>query len=214
MKRILSFGFFVGFLASAFFLLAHTSTATEKTTGVTFNKDVAPIIQKNCQVCHRPGEVAPMSFMSYKEVRPWAKSIREKVVTREMPPWFADPKHGEFENDCRLNQKDIDTIVAWVEDGAKEGDAKDLKPNPQFTQGWQMGKPDAVLTMTEDFNIPTDGVIPYKYFAVPTNFAEDRYVQFAEIRAGDRAHVHHVIISVRYPGQGALPPAGEISPEA
>src|ERR1044071_2741010 len=165
MKRILSFGF----LASAFFLLAHTGTATEKTTGVTFNKDVAPIIQKNCQGCHRPGEVAPMSFMSFKEVRPWAKSIREKVVTREMPPWFADPKHGEFENDCRLLQKDIDTIVAWVEDGAK-----DLKPNPKFTEGWQMGKPDAVLTMTEDFNIPTDGVIPYKYFAVPTNFTEDQ----------------------------------------
>ena len=118
------------------------ATATEKTTGVTFNKDVAPIIQKNCQGCHRPGEVAPMSFMSYKEVRPWAKSIREKVVTREMPPWFADPKHGEFENDCRLLQKDIDTIVAWVEGGAKEGDPKDLKPNPKFTEGWQMGKPD------------------------------------------------------------------------
>jgi hypothetical protein len=214
MKRILGFGFFMGFFASAFFLLARTGAATEKTVGVTFNKDVAPIIQSNCQVCHRPGEVAPMSFMSYKEVRPWAKSIREKVVTREMPPWFADPKHGEFVNDCRLPQKDIDTIVAWVEGGAKEGDPKDLKPNPKFTEGWQMGKPDAVLTMTVDFDIPPEGVIPYKYFAVPTNFTEDRYVQFAEIRAGDRAHVHHVIVSVRYPGQGALPPAGEITPEA
>src|ERR1044072_8846065 len=166
MKRILSFGFFVGFLASAFFLLAHTNAATEKTIGVTFNKDVAPIIQNNCQVCHRPGAVAPMPFMSYKEVRPWAKSIREKVVTRDMTPWFADPKQREFQNDCRLLHKAIDTIVTWVEALAKEGDAKDLKPNPQFTQGWQMGKPDVVLTMTEDFNIPTNGVIPYKYFAV------------------------------------------------
>ena len=113
--------------------------------GVTFTKDVAPIIQKNCQVCHRPGEVAPMSLLTYKEVRPWAKSIREKVLRREMPPWFADPTHGEFINDCRLSQKEIDTLVAWVDDGAKEGDPKDLPPNPKLTDGWQIGKPDIVV---------------------------------------------------------------------
>jgi hypothetical protein len=180
---------------------------------VTFTKDVAPIIQKNCVVCHRPGEVAPMSFLSYKEVRPWARSIREKVVTGEMPPWFADPKHGEFSNDARLSKKDVDTISAWVADGAKEGDLRDLPPNPTFAEGWQIGKPDVVLPMTTDFNIPAEGVIPYKYFAVPTNFTEDRYVQLAEIRSGDRAHVHHVIISVRYPGSSPLPAAGEISPD-
>ena len=85
---------------------------------VTFTKDVAPIIQKNCQTCHRPGEVAPMSFLTYKEVRPWARSIREVVASRQMPPWFADPQHGEFSNDVRLSQKEIDTITAWVEGGA------------------------------------------------------------------------------------------------
>jgi hypothetical protein len=180
---------------------------------VTFTRDVAPIIQKNCVVCHRPGEVAPMSFLNYKEVRPWARSIREKVVTGEMPPWFADPKHGEFSNDARLSKKDVDTISTWVADGAKEGDPQDMPPNPTFTNGWQIGKPDVVIPMTVDFNIPAEGVIPYKYFAVPTNFTEDRYVQLAEIRSGDRAHVHHVIISVRYPGSTPLPAAGEISPE-
>lgn len=190
------------------------SRAVTSAASVTFTKDVALIIQKNCQVCHRPGEVAPMSFMSYKEVRPWAKAIREKVVTREMPPWFADPNHGEFVNDSRLSQKEIDTISAWVEGGAKEGDPKDLPPNPKFPDGWQIGQPDAVLTMTTEYSVPTDGVIPYKYFAVPTNFAEDRYVQFAEIRPGDRTHVHHVIVNVRYPDQGTLPAAGEITPEA
>jgi hypothetical protein len=199
--------------ALGIFLIPGSRSATTAAS-VTFTKDVAPIIQKNCQVCHRPGEVAPMSFMNYKEVRPWAKSIREKVVAREMPPWFADPKHGEFSNDCRLSQKEIDTIVAWVEGGAKEGDPKDMPPNPKFTAGWQIGQPDVVLPMTVEFSIPAEGVIPYKYFVVPTNFTEDKFVQYAEIRAGDRAHVHHVIVSVRYPSQGSLPPAGELSLES
>jgi hypothetical protein len=213
MKR--NFGLcLIGVLAALGISMSSDSRLAISAASATYAKDVAPIIQKNCQVCHRPGEVAPMSFMSYKEVRPWARSIREKVVTREMPPWFADPKHGEFSNDSRLSQKDIETITAWVEGGAKEGDPKDTPPNPVFTAGWQMGKPDVVLPMTVEFNVPAVGVIPYKYFAVPTNFTEDKYVQFAEIRAGDRTHVHHVIVSVRYPGQAPLPEAGEITPEA
>ena len=212
MKR--SFGLcLMGALGTLGVFLSPGSHRATTAASVTFTREIAPIIQKNCQVCHRPGEVAPMSLMNYKEVRPWAKSIREKVVAREMPPWFADPKYGEFSNDCRLSQKEIDTIVAWVEGGAKEGDPKELPPNPTFTKGWQIGQPDVVLPMTVEFNIPAQGVIPYKYFAVPTNFTDDRYVQYAEIRAGDRAHLHHVIVNVRFPGQGPLPQAGEISPE-
>jgi len=179
---------------------------------VTFNKDIAPIIQTKCQTCHRPGEVAPMALLTYKQVRPWAKSIREAVTSRTMPPWFADEKHTEFSNDPRLSQKEIETIQAWVAGGSPEGDAKDLPPNPNFPEGWQIGKPDVVLPMTVEFNIPAEGTIPYKYFAVPTGFTEDKFVQFAEIRQGDRAHVHHVIVSVRYPEHGELPPAGEIEP--
>jgi hypothetical protein len=180
-------------------------------TAPTYAKDVAPIIQRNCQVCHRPGEVAPMSFLSYRDVRPWAKSIKEKVLSREMPPWFAAPEHGQFSNDTRLSQKDIETLVAWIDGGVAEGNPKDTPPNPKFPEGWNVGQPDVVLSMTEDFSIPAEGVIPYKYFSVPTNFTEDRYVQLAEIRIGDRAHVHHVIIGVRYPDGSAALPAGEIS---
>ena len=176
---------------------------------VTFNKDVAPILQKNCQGCHRPGEVAPMSFLTYKDVRPWAKSIREVTMRRQMPPWFADPKHGDFSNNASLPQEDIDTLAAWAESGAREGDAKDLPPNPKFIDGWNIGQPDLVLTMAEEFNVPAEGVIPYKYFSVQTNFSEDRYVQFAEIRPGDRRHVHHVIIGVRFPGQAPQGQRGE-----
>lgn len=215
MKHLIS-GCAIGIsLIGALFVTLGTSQATVNSpAAITFSKDVAPIIQKNCQGCHRPGEVAPMSFMSYKDVRPWVKSIREKVLTREMPPWFADPRHGEFSNDCRLPQKDIDTIVAWIDGGVKEGDPADMPPNPKFTPGWQIGNPDVVLTMTEEFSVPADGEVPYKYFAVPTNFTEDKYVQFAEIRQGNRELVHHIIVDVKYPEHGDLPKAGEIKPNA
>ncbi len=177
---------------------------------VTYTKDVAPIIQKNCQSCHRPGEVAPMPFTNFKDTRPWAKAIKEKVVTRVMPPWFADPKHTDFENDARLSEKEIETISAWVDQGAKEGDPKAMPPSPKFVEGWNIGKPDVVLSMTTEFEVPLEGAVPYKYFVIPTNFDEDKYVQFAEIRAGDRSHMHHLIVSVRYPDGSPLPPAGEL----
>src|SRR5215831_10350641 len=113
----------------------------------TFSKDVAPIFYKNCAGCHRAGEIAPMSLLTYKEVRPWARSIREKVAGRQMPPWHADPQYGSWENDRRLSQKDIDTIVAWVDAGAPEGNAKDVPPMPGFAGGWQIGQPDQILYM-------------------------------------------------------------------
>ena len=192
----------------------HSSVAPATSPGTaTYARDVAPIIQKNCMTCHRPGEIAPMSFTNYKETRPWAKAIREVVVTRKMPPWFADPKYSEFSNDCRLSDQEIQTLTAWVDAGAKEGDPKDLSPNPQFPEGWTIGKPDVVFSMTEEFKVPATGVIPYKYFVVPTNFTEDKYVQFAEIRQGNRQIVHHVIVDVRYPEQGGILPAGELTPE-
>lgn len=187
-------------------VMADNSSAT-----ITFNKDVAPILYGSCVTCHRPGETAPMSFITYKEVRPWAKSIREKVVEREMPPWYADPNHGEFLNDMRLSQEQIDTIKAWVDGGAKEGDAKDLPPAPKFSDtGWKYGEPDVILSMSEAAEIPADGTVDYKYYAVPTNFTEDKFIQYAEIKRGEPSVVHHVIISVREPDQGPLPPAGEI----
>src|SRR5713226_3747947 len=124
---------------------------------VTFSKDVAPIVQKRCQTCHRPGQVAPMSFLNYKEVRPWAKSIKAAVLTKKMPPWFADPAHGEFSNDAHLSQQEIETISAWVEGGALEGNPKDMPANPTFVDGWTIGKPDVVLSMTDEYSIPTEG---------------------------------------------------------
>src|SRR5262245_58700939 len=125
---------------------------------VTFNKDVAPIFYSNCTSCHRPGEIAPMSLLTFKDSRPWAKSIREKVVTKSMPPWHADPGHGEFRNDRRLSKEAIDTIVAWVDGGAREGDPKDLPSTPKYTDGWRIGQPDEVFSAPEQ-SVPADGVV-------------------------------------------------------
>src|SRR5580693_884559 len=179
-------------------------SAKSGATAVTFNKDVAPIIYKNCAQCHRPGEVAPMSLLSYKEARPWARSIREKVATEQMPPWLADPHYGEFSNDRRLSTKDIDTIKAWVDQGAKEGDPKDLPAAPTFTEGWNIGKPDAVFYLPQEFSVPASGVVEYKYFTVPTNFKEDRWIQAAEVRPGNRAVLHHIIVFAQKGGERTL----------
>ena len=211
MTRIRSVRLFFSLLVAGLLaVLSLGSTTGEAPNGVTYTKDVAPILQKNCMVCHRPGEIAPMSLLTYKEVRPWAKSIREVVAERRMPPWLADPHFSEFANDRRLSPKEVATIMAWVDGGAKEGDPKALPPNPKFEEGWVIGKPDVVLSMTEEVTVPADGVVPYRYFAVPTNFKEDHYVQAAEVRIGNRSVVHHVIATVLEPGGGPLPPAGEI----
>jgi hypothetical protein len=193
----------LGTLAAALFSLFAIGgvSASGPAAAPTFSKDVAPILYNRCVECHRAGQIAPMSLMTYKEVRPWARSIRERVVDKSMPPWSADPNHGKFSNDPSLTRKEIDTIVAWVEAGSPKGEDKDLPPTPQFTEGWTIGKPDVVLTMTEEQSIPADGTIPYLYFTIPTGFKEDKWIQAMEIRPGNRAIVHHVIAFSQKPGE-------------
>ncbi len=166
---------------------------------VTYTKDVAPIFNKHCAECHRPGESAPFSTLSYKDVRPWAKSIREKVANRTMPPWHADPHFGSFENDRRLTQAEIDKVVAWVDQGAIEGNAKDMPAAPTFTAGWEIGKPDMIVQIPDEYSYK-GGDDEYQYFDVPTNFTEDRYVIRAEARPGNRKIVHHIIAFIVPPG--------------
>ena len=181
-------------LAGAFYLSSLSSAygITKSKAAVTFNKDVAPILFKNCVECHRPGESAPMSLLSYKDARPWARSIREKVVSREMPPWHADPRVGQFSNDPRLTQAEIDTITAWVDGGANEGEPRDLPPAPKFVEGWGIGQPDAILKMQEEFTLEATGPSDeYHFFFIDPGFTEDKYVQMAELRPGNRRIVHH-----------------------
>jgi len=176
------------------------AAAAPNNNAPTFSKDVAPIMQAHCQSCHRPGETAPFSLLSYKEARPWASSIKEAVQLRKMPPWYADPHYGHFRNDRTLEQKDIDTIVAWVNAGAPEGNPKDLPKPVAFVDGWNIGKPDMAITMPAKFDVPASGTIEYQYILVPLNLTEDKWVQMAEVRPGNRALVHHVIAFIRPPG--------------
>jgi hypothetical protein len=172
----------------------------------TFSKDVAPILYSRCLECHRQGEAAPMAFTSYSEVRPWAKAIKQAVLTRKMPPWLTDPHFGAFRNDRRMPDADIQTIATWVDAGAPEGDPKQMPPMPQFETGWRIGKPDATFDIGTDFDVPAEGVVAYKYFTVPTNFTEDKWVESAEVRPDQRTAVHHIIVFVREPGSGSARP--------
>lgn len=182
-------------------LLALSLTAmAAPPASVTFNKDVMPILQKNCQGCHRPGEAAPMPLLTYQQARPWAKAIKEAVKARRMPPWFADPAHGKFANERTLSQGAIDSLVAWADAGAPEGDSEDLRAPVTFVEGWNIGRPDAVFEMPHEFSVPEKGTIEYQYIVIPTNFTEDRWIRMAEVRPGARSVVHHVIAFVRPPG--------------
>jgi hypothetical protein len=191
---------------------ATQAPATASGSAPTFTVDVAPIIYARCASCHRSGEVAPMSLLTFKEVRPWTRAIRDKVVTRAMPPWHADRRYGRFRNEQSLDQSEIDTIVRWVDAGAPEGDPSRLPALPALPQGWQIGVPDVVLEMPVAYEIPATGTIDYQYFELPTNFAEDRWVQAGEVRAGDRAHVHHIIVYVQEAQPAPRPTVMSIRP--
>jgi hypothetical protein len=179
-----------------------SAAADSRAAEPTFTKDVAPILYQRCVSCHRPTQIAPMSLLTYEQARPWARAIRQRVVRREMPPWFADPAHGSFANDASLSQAEIDTIAAWVDGGAPKGNEKDLPAMPVFTDGWSIGEPDVVFAIPE-YSVPAQGVIPYLYFTVPTNFTKDTWISGLEIRPGNRQAVHHVIVSVLEPGRDA-----------
>ena len=198
MKRWLSVA--MSIVAGGLVVLSTVSANSGPKKEVTFNRDVAPIFYKNCAECHRANDIAPMSLMTFKESRPWARSIKEKVISREMPPWSPDPKYGEFTNDHRLAQKEIDTVVAWVDQGAKEGDAKDLVV-PEFTttDGWRLGKPDVVFDLGQEFKVTPGMADTIQNFIVPTNFKEDKWVTAAEILPGNRKVVHHVIAFIQTP---------------
>jgi len=141
-----------------------------------------------------------MTLLTYKNARVWAKTIKEAVPLRKMPPWFADPKHGEFANDRRLTQEQIDTITAWVETGKKEGNPEDAPKPLTFTEGWVIGKPDAVIEMPNAVEVPASGKVDYTYIVVPTGFTEDKWIERVEVRPGDRGVVHHIVMLVRPPG--------------
>lgn len=179
--------------------IALPAAAGQQPGSATFNKDVLPILQKNCQSCHRPGQIAPMSFLTYAETRPWAKAIKQAVVTRTMPPWFADPQHGRFRNDPSLKPGDIETIVQWADSGAAEGDSADAPAAVSWpADGWVI-QPD-VIVQGPEFYVPAqtkNGVIEWTYITVPSGFTKDTWVTSMEIRPSEPAVTHHICVYFR-----------------
>jgi mono/diheme cytochrome c family protein len=198
-------------LAAAVLVVGAAGAARADNAVPTFTKDVAPIFYKNCAECHRPTMFAPMSLVSYDDARPWLRSIKQRVVSRTMPPWGSDQPHGIFKNDPRLTEEEIATIVAWIDGGAPKGEEKDLPALPSFTEGWTIGKPDAVFTMQEEYKIPAAGTIEYQYIRIPVNLPEDRWFKAIEIKPGARAHVHHVIAYTQ-PSGAEISPNGVLGP--
>jgi hypothetical protein len=177
----------------------------------TFYRDVLPILQNHCQVCHRAGEIGPMPLVTLRDVRPWSHEIAKRTARREMPPWFADPKYGRFSNDPSLTAAQISTIGAWAEGGALAGDPRDAPPPRKWAEGWMIPQPDRVLRMPKPVALPAGGDVPYTYEIVHTGFTGDRWARMVEVRPSSREHVHHAVIYVRPPGSKWLrnAPIGE-----
>lgn len=168
---------------------------------VTYAKHVAAILQSRCQECHRPGEVAPFSLLTYEDAKKRSKRIREVLVEERMPPWHADPRYGKFLNDRRLSDDEKATLISWIDASAPRGDDKDMPAPRPFVDGWKIGKPDQIISMPKEFKVPATGVLTYQRFQVDTEFKNDMWVQAAEARPGNRAIVHHIIVYILPPGQ-------------
>lgn len=174
----------------------------------TFSRDIAPILHTHCSACHRPGEIGPMSLLTYAEVRPWARAIGQQVASGAMPPWHADAPVGTFENERRVTDAEKALIARWVAAGAPQGDPAEAPAPPARADGWRIGRPDAVFEMQEDYAVPARGTIEYEYFYIPTGFTDAKWLQAIEVRPGNRALVHHVLVYYQAPPEGRPVPSG------
>jgi peroxiredoxin len=172
------------------------------TGDITYSKHIAKIFNTRCVRCHRPGEIGPFTLTSYQDVVGWTDSIREVISENRMPPWHANPEFGHFRNDARLPDADRELIFKWLDNGAPEGNPADLPEPPQFVEGWRIGQPDRVVSMPEPFTVPAKGVVPYQQFLTSATFDEDKWIQAAEVRPGNRSVVHHLVLYF-------VPPGGE-----
>jgi hypothetical protein len=179
---------------SVFAFVAATMAATPES--VTFNKDVLPVLQKNCQTCHRPGQAAPMSFLTYESTRPWAKAMKEAVILRKMPPWFADPAAGHFVNDRSLKPSEIALIARWAETGALQGDPQDAPAPVVWPEGWQI-QPDVIVTgPTYDVPAhPKNNVVEWITLTVPSGFTKDTWITSVEIKPEHPDVTHHMCVA-------------------
>jgi peroxiredoxin len=181
-------------------LIGRVQRATPK-GDVTYSNQIARLLQKNCIECHHEGQIAPFSLTRYEETVGWAEMIKEVVHDRRMPPWLAAPGHDQFKNNPSLSADEMRTIDRWVENGCPEGDRSQLPPPAEYAKGWGISKPDQVFTMSDKpYTVPAEGVVQYQIYEVDPGFKEDHWIQQAEVRAGNPAVVHHVIVFIQEPG--------------
>jgi Copper type II ascorbate-dependent monooxygenase, C-terminal domain len=192
-------------LALAFGLLPmvlplRTTSQTNRDLRIsTYYRDVLPIMEQHCQVCHRAGGIAPMAFENYEETQRFAGAIGAATQNRSMPPWFAETGVGKFSNDPTLTEEEIATLAAWVQAKSPAGDPADAPPPRKWTDRWTIASPHLAVKMTEPVEIPGDGKLNYTYEIVPTHFTEGRWVQSSEILPGLPGNVHHAVVYVRPP---------------
>src|SRR5215471_18353924 len=175
--------------------------ATSEAATPTFNKDIAPILYKNCAICHRPGEVAPFSLLTYQDAAKRAKLIVVVTQKRYMLPWKAEHGYGDFSNERRLTDDQIALIEGWVDAGAPEGDAADRTAPPLFPEGWLGGQPDCVVNMPVKYSLAADGPDQFECFVLPLNLDRDVFVSEIEFRPGNRRIVHHALVFLDLNGE-------------
>ena len=171
-----------------------------KNGNVTYASHIAKLLQTRCQNCHRPNTAAPFSLLSYEDARNWSEMIKETVLTRRMPPWNADPRFGKFENELHMKPAEISLLTSWIDNGMPLGDASKIPATPKYSDGWQIGEPDHVFSMPNEFKVQANGTVAYQYFVTPTNFKEAVWIQAAEARPGNWKAVHHIIVYHRPKG--------------
>jgi len=172
---------------------------------ITYSNQISRVVQKHCESCHREGQIAPFTLTSYEDVIGWADMMSEVMVEGRMPPWHADPAHGEFSNDARMSKAEKQQFTKWIENGMPEGDAAELPAPVVYAEGWQIPEPTAVYKMPTAFEVPAKGVVPYQYFTLDPGFTEDQWVCAAEAKPGNRAVVHHLILFYVPPGRNYRP---------
>ena len=177
-------------------LLAVAAGQTTPAPQITFNRDVAPIVFRSCAACHHPGGAGPFSLLSYEDAKAHARQIAAVTRTRFMPPWLPEPGDLKFADELRLSDQEIAIIQEWQQQGAVEGSPSDLPARPEFTEGWELGKPDLVLTARKPFILPASGTDQYWNFILPVPIDETRWLKSIEIRPGQKHLVHHANILV------------------
>ncbi len=180
----------------------------EARSEITYSRQVSRILQNRCVACHRPDEIAPFSLTDYRQAAGWSSMIAEVIDEGRMPPWHASPEHGKFANDARLTPEEKRTIDAWVAAGSPEGDPRDLPPPAQYVEGWRIPKPDLVLEMPEEIEIPAEGVMPYQNITIDPKLTKDVWVRASQVRPGNPAVVHHLVVTVLPPGSKGVDEAG------